>query len=272
MSIRKDALAIFEAALRAADAGNAVRSQLPRLRRELRVKTFQRVFLIAVGKAASSMAEAVVETLGRPLDGGILVTKQGHLTRAIRGIESLESAHPIPDEAGVAAAQKIEELLRKLNAGDLLICALSGGASALLPAPVQGLSLEQKQQVTDSLLRAGANIRQLNTVRKHLSRLKGGQLAQLAYPATVLSLILSDAIGDDLEVIASGPTTPDPSTLEEARAVMNQFGLKLPDCALETPKPLTVPERICGRVVERSANTSEICPPMRSVTASGLLL
>jgi hydroxypyruvate reductase len=237
VSIRNDALTILKAALRAADAGNAVRKRLPQLSRELQPKNFQRVFLISAGKAALPMAEAVVETLGRHIYGGVVVTKHGHLQHAMPGLECFESAHPVPDERGVAASQSIEAILRELNASDLLICAVSGGASALVPAPVEGMSLADKQGITDSLLKAGATIHELNTVRKHLSRLKGGRLAQLAYPATVLSLILSDVIGNDLEVIGSGLTAPDPSTLEDAREIMKKFGLVLPDCATETPKP-----------------------------------
>ena len=128
-------------------------------------------------------------------------------------------------------------MLRALNANDLLLCAISGGASALLPAPLQGLTLEDKQTMTDLLLRAGANITELNTVRKHLSRLKGGQLAALAYPATVWSLILSDVIGDDLEVIGSGLTVPDSTTVEDAIGVLKRFGVPVPNHLSETPKP-----------------------------------
>lgn len=183
------------------------------------------------------MAEAVLQGLGRPIDAGIVVTKYGHTTRKIKEFQCLESGHPIPDERGVQAAGMVEEMLRELNARDLLISCLSGGASALLPAPAAGLSFAEKQETTGRLLRAGANIHELNTVRKHLSRLKGGRLAALAYPATVVSLLLSDVIGDDLAVIGSGLTAPDPSTLEDARAVMEKFGLQLPDAVSETPKP-----------------------------------
>ena len=233
--LRSDALAIFHAALRAADAGNAVRKYLRKA--PLDLAGFDRVYLVAVGKAAVSMAAAVEVTVRRKLDGGIVVTKDGHGVERLKHFECFESGHPIPDERGVQAAAAIEQLLRQLNARDLLICAISGGASALLPAPAAGLTLAEKQRTTDRLLRAGANITELNTVRKHLSRLKGGRLAALAYPATVVSLLLSDVIGDDPALIGSGPTAPDSSTIKDAQAVMNKFGLRLPESASETPKP-----------------------------------
>lgn len=233
--LRRDALAIFKAALSAADAGNAVRNHLRKA--SLILESFDRIYLLAVGKAAPPMAKAVVELLGRSLTGGVVVTKHGHGTELLKGFECFESGHPIPDEQGVAASQSIEKLLRELNARDLLICAISGGASALLPAPALGLSLKDKQKTTDLLLRAGANINELNTVRKHLSRLKGGRLAALAYPATVVGLLLSDVIGDDPAVIGSGLTVPDPSTIEDANAVMHKYGLGLLKSATETPKP-----------------------------------
>ena len=235
MRLRRDALAIFEAALRAADAGNAVRKHLRKALPDLR--GFERVYLLAVGKAAPAMAKAVSGVLGSRLDGGIVVTKHGHASAEVAPFDVFESAHPTPDEQGAAAAQEVEKLLAQLNARDLLICAISGGASALLPAPVAGLSLDEKKEITNRLLRAGANIHELNAVRKHLSRLKGGRLAALAYPATVVSLLLSDVIGDDPAVIGSGLTAPDPSTIDDAIGVMQKFGLGLPNYATETPKP-----------------------------------
>jgi len=230
--LRRDALAIFVAALRASDAGNAVRSHLRLVRGEIHaddarfpLKNFNRVFLIAIGKAAVAMSKAVVETLGTNLDAGLVFTKDGHATEKLQVLQVFESGHPIPDERGVRASQIIHNLLSELNARDLLICAISGGASALLPAPAGVLTLQEKQKTTNLLLRAGANINELNTVRKHLSRLKGGRLAALAYPATVLSLLLSDVVGDPPEVIGSGPTAPDPSTFGDSLDVLKKFNL-----------------------------------------------
>jgi glycerate 2-kinase len=234
-TLRRDAHAIFRAALDAADAGNAVRKYLRRA--PLHLDHFDRIYLVAVGKAAVPMAAAVEDRLGRTLNGGIVVTKDGHGVNRLKHFQCFESGHPIPDKRGVMASEAIEQLCRQLNGRDLLICATSGGASALLPAPVAGLTLKDKQRTTNRLLRAGANIQELNTVRKHLSRLKGGRLAALAYPATIISLLLSDVIGDDPGVIGSGLTAPDSSTLADAAAVMDKFGLRLPTSANETPKP-----------------------------------
>ncbi len=166
--------------------------------------------------------------------------KEGHAKHRSKQMHCLESGHPIPDERGVLASVAIEKMLSELNARDLLICAISGGASALLPAPASGLTLADKQHATDLLLRRGANINELNIVRKHLSRLKGGRLVARAYPATVVSLLLSDVIGDDPAVIGSGLTAPDSSTIEDAVAVIRKFGLQLPKVMRslnETPKP-----------------------------------
>jgi glycerate 2-kinase len=231
--LRRDARAIFGAALQAADAGNAVRKHLDRVP----WRDFDRVYVLCVGKAAHRMCEAIINDSRPPIEQCIVVTKHGHIPRRLKHIEYFESGHPIPDEQGVRAAQAVEKMLRGLNARDLLLCGISGGASALLPAPIEGLTLGDKQKTTDLLLRAGANITELNTVRKHLSRLKGGQLAALAYPATVRSLILSDVIGDDLEVIGSGLTVPDSSTVAEAIRVLERFSVPVPKQFSETPKP-----------------------------------
>lgn len=256
--LRRDALAILRAALQAADAGNAVRRHLSVSRSRLRagttsisLKEFNRVFLIAAGKAATQMTTAARQILGAALTGGIAVTKYGHSGRSLRPVKVIEAGHPIPDEGGLAASGQIRELLRELNAQDLLIVLISGGASALLPAPIEPVTLPDKQSTTDLLLRAGADITELNTVRKHLSTLKGGGLASLAYPAKTISLVLSDVIGDQLDVIGSGPTVPDPSTFADALGVLEKYGVldrvpkavrsRLQDGAAgkapETPKP-----------------------------------
>lgn len=225
-------MAIFRAALQAADAGNAVRNHLSIISGYLRagklrlpLKDFDRMFLIAVGKAAARMAHVVQIILGPRLAGGIVVTKYGHARSRLRGLEVIETGHPIPDAAGVRVSEAVRELLSELNGRDLLFVAISGGASALLPAPAPPITLRAKQKTTDVLLRAGATISELNAVRKHLSTLKGGRLAALAYPATVIGLLLSDVIGDPIDVIGSGPTAPDVSTFSDALDVLNKFGL-----------------------------------------------
>lgn len=192
---------------------------------EFPLADFDRIFVVAVGKAAADMAYALEEILGERLEEGLAVTKHSHRTRELRRIRVIEAAHPIPDETSLAAAEQIRALLSGLNARDLLIVAVSGGASALLIAPASPVTLADKQETTGLLLQAGASIFELNAVRKHLSMLKGGRMAALAYPATVLTVLLSDVIGDRLDVIGSGPTAPDYSTFPDAIAVLNKYRL-----------------------------------------------
>jgi len=226
-TLREDAWAIFNAALAAANAGNAVKRHLRRSALDLRIgKTsyrlsrVARVSVVAVGKAAPQMAEAVEHTLADHFARGLIVTKHGHAASYSGKCTVLESGHPVPNEESLRAGQAVLSLLDELTEKDLLIVAVSGGASSLLCAPVEGISLAAKQQTTDLLLRAGADIFQLNCVRKHLSMLKGGNLAALAHPAPVLSLILSDVVGDPLDVIGSGLTAPDQSTFAQALSVL----------------------------------------------------
>jgi glycerate 2-kinase len=225
-------MSIFRAGLAAAAAGNAVRKHLSITGGRLRIgnlrlwlNDFDRVFLIAAGKAAVEMAAAIKEIVGERLTASIAVTKHGHSISRIRRIRVMEAGHPIPDTAGFKASLEIRDLLRELNARDLLFVAISGGASALLGAPAQPVTLRNKQRTTELLLRAGATIFELNAVRKHLSMLKGGQLAALAYPAKVVGLLLSDVIGDPPDVIGSGLTAPDRSTFADAIAVLEKFDL-----------------------------------------------
>ena len=256
--LKRDALAIFQAALRAADAGNAIRRHISVVSNELQADSvrlplhnFDRIVLVGAGKASVSMVFALEEILGPAISGGIVVTKHGHITHPLRYVSLVEAAHPIPDIAGAAACESICGLLAGLTARDLLLVVISGGASALLASPAPGITLEAKQLTTDLLLRAGATINELNAVRKHLSALKGGKLAALAHPATIVSLLLSDVIGDPLDVIGSGPTAPDPTTFSEAIAILNKFELfdRVPQAVrerlvhgtqgeiAETPKP-----------------------------------
>jgi hydroxypyruvate reductase len=191
----------------------------------LALDDFNRIFLVAAGKAAGEMAAAVEDILGSRLTAGLVITKHGHATARLRRSVLFEAGHPIPDAYGVAASNKLRELLGEMNARDLLLVAISGGASALLSAPAESITLRAKQKTTELLLRAGATITELNAVRKHLSTLKGGQLAALAYPATVVALLLSDVIGDPLDVIGSGSTAPDPTTFADAIAVLTRLGV-----------------------------------------------
>lgn len=190
---------------------------------------YRRIVVVGAGKAAAGMAQAVESLLGARIASGLIVVKHGH-ARPLSFIEQVEAAHPVPDEAGAVSAQRILEMARQADARTLLICLLTGGASALLAAPIEGVTLSDKQQTTALLLNSGASIAELNAVRKHLSAIKGGRLAQAAYPARVLALMLSDVIGDPPDVIASGPTAPDASQFADAWAVVARYGLqdKLP--------------------------------------------
>jgi hydroxypyruvate reductase len=228
-SLREDAVAIFRAALAAANASDAVKHHLRKTEAQLRagharftLKRINRVIVVAVGKAAPQMAEAIEHRIGDKFTRGLVVTKHGHTASYSGKYEVIESGHPIPDGESLRAGQAVLAMLHDLTAKDLLIVAVSGGASSLLCAPVEGVSLAAKQQTTDLLLRAGADIYELNAVRKHLSMLKGGNLAARAYPAPVLSLLLSDVVGDRLDVIGSGLTAPDQSTFTQAVQVLEK--------------------------------------------------
>jgi glycerate 2-kinase len=230
-SLRSDALRIFYSALKASDPKEAVLRHvrvsdgvLFAGKRRYRLDEFRNIYLTGAGKASARMAVAVERLLGKRITGGLLNVKHGHVAK-LRRIRLNECGHPVPDEAGVHGAQEIGNIAAKAGEDDLLICLISGGGSALLPFPAQPVTLAEKQDTTQLLLRSGANIHEINTVRKHISSIKGGQLAALAWPAQVLSLILSDVIGDDLDVIGSGPTAPDSSTFLDALAVLEKFGL-----------------------------------------------
>lgn len=184
----------------------------------------RRVWTIAIGKAAVPMAEAASERLGPASAGGIAVTRYGH-GGFVRGLRVLEAGHPIPDENGLRAAAAIGELADGIGRNDLVLCLLSGGGSALLTAPAEGVSLEEVAETTRLLLRSGAPIDEVNTVRRHLSALQGGRLARRLRPATVVTLALSDVIDDSPESIASGPTAPDPTTFGDAILVLRRRGL-----------------------------------------------
>jgi len=251
--MRKHALQIFRAALDAADPYAAVLRHLKfdgrtliAGRRRYRMADFDRIQVIGAGKASAAMARAVEHVLGRFIKGGIVNVPDGTDAK-LRRIDLNQAGHPIPDERGQQGAQRILEIAREAGPRDLLICVISGGASALMPAPSPPLTLAAKQEITRKLLNAGATIHELNTVRKHLSLIKGGQLAAAASPACVLSLILSDVIGDDLDVIGSGPTVGDPSTVEQAESVLRKFGISVPsDFLLETPEITHVQNLIVG--------------------------
>jgi glycerate 2-kinase len=202
-----------------------------------------RTLVVGAGKAGAAMASAVEAHWPGELSG-LVITRYGHGVGCER-IEIVEAAHPVPDDAGLRAAQRIAGLVAGLQADDLVMCLISGGGSALLTAPAAGLTLEDKREVNRQLLACGAPISEMNCLRKHLSSLKGGRLAAAAHPARVVSLIISDVPGDDPSIVASGPTAPDPTTRQDALAIVEKRKLKLPGAVLrflesseaETPKP-----------------------------------
>ncbi len=229
--IRKDALAIFRAALKAADPVEAVLRFLRRDgetlvagARRYQLADFDNIYVIGAGKASAAMAQGVEKVLGRRVTSGFLNVKYGH-GAPLRRIRVHECGHPVPDEAGVEGARRIVEIATQAGPRDLVLCLISGGASALTPAPVPPITLGEKQATTRMLLEVGANIHEINAVRKHVSSFKGGQLARLVHPATLIVLMLSDVIGDSMDSIGSGPAVPDRSTFADARAILERFGL-----------------------------------------------
>ena len=246
--------ALFQSAVDAASPAVCLPPALPPVPRG-------RTVVIGAGKAAASMAKVVEDNWSGELEG-LVVTRYGH-GLPCRHIEVVEAAHPVPDEAGRAAARRIMDLVQGLDAEDLVLCLISGGGSALLSLPAPGLTLEDKQAVNKALLRSGANITEMNCVRKHLSAIKGGRLAAAAAPARVVSLMISDVPGDDPSVIASGPTVADPTTNADALAVLDKYGVREPaavyrylqEATEDTPKPGD--PRLAGSEVVMLATTQD---------------
>jgi glycerate-2-kinase len=235
--LRNAATEIFNAAVKAVDPYTAVLSYAEAIRSHYRNGHFRRIVITGFGKAAYPMARAVSAVFGDSIADGLVITKYGHseyVGEAVKNmghIKVVEAGHPIPDENGLKGTEKIIELLAASDEKSLVICLISGGASALLVSPSGGIALGDKQKITELLLKSGADINELNTVRKHISRVKGGRLAEIACPAKIVSLILSDVIGDDIGVIASGPTAPDKTTFHDAIMVLEKY-----DLMAKTPK------------------------------------
>ncbi|MBL28046.1 MAG: glycerate kinase [Rhodospirillaceae bacterium] len=236
VSKRDFLVSLFDAAVAAARPGPWFRDFLPDPPKG-------RTVVVGAGKAGASMAQAVESLWPEPLDG-LVITRYGHGAPTER-IKVVEASHPVPDAAGRKAAAEILDLASGLTEDDLLLCLISGGGSALLTLPAEGLDLEDKRAVTGALLKCGATISEINCVRKHLSAIKGGRLAAAAAPARIVTLMISDVPGDDPAVIASGPTVPDPTTFADARAVLAKYGIMPPPAIAkrleaaedETPKP-----------------------------------
>jgi glycerate 2-kinase len=250
---------MFTAAVDAALPKNCVAAHLPK-------PPSGRTIIVGAGKASAAMAQALEQHWQGPLEG-LIVTRYGHAVPC-QHIEIVEAAHPVPDGAGATAAARMLAMVQNLTANDLVIALMSGGASSLLPLPVHGVSLEEKRAVNRALLKSGAPIAEMNCVRKHLSRIKGGQLAAAAYPAKLVSLVISDVPGDDLAAVGSGPTVADPTHFADAIAILQKYKIDVPASVArylvaaegETPKPGDI----------RLANTSAICiaSPQRSLVAA----
>jgi hydroxypyruvate reductase len=215
---------MFDAAIAAAQPALCVPPALPSPPKG-------RVIVIGAGKASAEMARAVERNWPGPLDG-LVVTRYGYAVPCER-IEIVEAAHPVPDEAGLQAARRILDRVQGLTADDMVLCLVSGGGSSLLPLPLDGISLEDKQQVNRELLASGASIGEMNCVRRHLSAIKGGRLAAACHPARVVTLLISDVPGDDPRDIASGPTVGDASTCQDALDIIRRYGITLPDNVLD---------------------------------------
>ena len=213
---------MFDAAIASAQPALCIPAHLP----EPQSLGKGRLIVIGAGKASAAMARAVEDHWPAPLSG-LVVTRYGYAVPCDR-IEIVEAAHPVPDAAGEVAAQRMLQLVQSLTADDLVLCLISGGGSSLLPLPLRGLSLQHKQDVSRALLKSGATISEMNCVRRHLSAIKGGRLAAACHPAKVLTLLISDVPGDDPMDIASGPTVADPTTCEDALAVIRRYHIDVP--------------------------------------------
>jgi hydroxypyruvate reductase len=250
---------MFDAAVNAASPLLRVPAHLPQPPKG-------RTIVVGAGKASASMAKAVEDNWPGPVTG-LVVTRDGHGVPC-RHIEIVEASHPVPDSRGLEAAQRIGALVEELGPEDLVLAMISGGGSSLLTLPAPGLTLQDKRAVNAALLRSGASIGEMNVVRKHLSAIKGGRLAAAAYPAQLLTLVISDVPGDDPALIASGPTVADPSSFEDARAVLKKYGITGPKAvtdhlnraADETPKP--------GDIRLTKARTITIAAPQLSLEAA----
>ena len=250
---------MLDAAIKAASPASAIAVHLP-------PPPAGRTIVLGAGKAAAAMAQEIEQHMAGPIEG-LVVTRYGHGVPCQR-IEVVEAAHPVPDAAGLQAAARMLQLAEAAGPGDLVLCLISGGASALLALPAPGISLGDKQALNRALLASGADIGQMNKVRKHLSAIKGGRLAAAAHPAKVVTLVISDVPGDDPAVIGSGPTVPDPSTFAEALEVIDRFGITEPAAILdhlraaadETPKP--------GDPRLADATTTVIATPQASLEAA----
>ncbi len=221
---------------------------------EFNLKDYKRIIVVGAGKATASMARAIEDMLGELIWGGVIVVKYGY-TEKLDFIDTIEASHPVPDSNGVAGAKRILDILSESDENDLIISLISGGGSALMPLPPESISLEEKRATTDLLLKSGATIHEINSVRKHISLVKGGNLARISYPSTVINLMVSDVVGDNMDVIASGPFVPDNSTFSDARDILEKYNMinEVSSCILDY-----IEAGIDGKIKENPDTGSEV--------------
>lgn len=219
---------LFDAALKAVDPYNSVKRFTDRIISTHRAYSCDRILVVGFGKAACPMVKALEDSISDLIEETIVITKYGHCNYSYKSknINIIEAGHPVPDKNGLKGTEEVIKLIGNSRENNLIVCLVSGGGSALLVKPFEGVTLDDKKNLTEMLLRAGANISELNTVRKHISGVKGGRLAEIAYPAHMISLILSDVIGDRIDVIASGPTSPDITTFNDALYVLEKYRIR----------------------------------------------
>ena len=224
---REILIKLINSVIESVEPSSAVRKWVKIEEEKLRIEGYEKVVVVGGGKAGAAMAVALEQSLGDRLTEGIVNIPKGTMPKtSLRKIKFMEAGHPIPDESGMEGTRRMLDLVSGLGQRDLVVCLISGGGSALMPLPAEGITLSELQEVTLLLLKSGATIQEVNAVRKHLSAVKGGQLARAAYPARVVSLIISDVVGDRLDTIASGPTYPDTTTYSEALSVLKKYKLK----------------------------------------------
>ncbi|NHV06824.1 MAG: glycerate kinase [Thaumarchaeota archaeon] len=262
-SRRKDALEILEEGLKAANPKSSVKEALRNLKDEL--NKARRIVVIGFGKASIKMAEGCEEELRDKIYDGAIIAPKGIEDKKLKIIKVFEGTHPIPSEVNVESAKKLISVCSNLTSEDLVICLISGGGSSLLTFPANDISLEEKKLTTDVLLKSGADIREINTIRKHISKVKGGQLLNFLKPAKVVSLILSDVVGDPIEYIASGPTSPDSSTFKDALSIIKKYNLvnKLPKSVVER-----IEKGVRGEILETPKPGDEIFNDVKNIIVS----
>ncbi len=284
--IRRDAITIYNAALKAVDPIRCINQMCSLKNNILKIKLkkydlqeFEKIIVIGAGKASAAMASALETILGNRINSGCIITKYGH-GKPLKNIEIIEASHPIPNDAGVSGTKKLQYLAETADEKTLVICLLSGGGSALTPSPALGITLLDKQKTTLELLRCGATIHEVNTIRKHLSAFKGGWLAKSVFPATMINLVLSDVVGDDLSVIASGPGVPDTTTFKDCLILIENYGIKnnLPiqvldhlnkgvkGLILETPKPDDPIFKSIHHIIIANNMTALLCAQKKAIS------